>query len=145
MIDGQDITSAIAGQIAAFAQIPCSAIAGGEDTIGVMKGLQSEEAAKAIGDLDSLVQAVLASLPPSKPWQRQLLSYLSDIERQLQILRMTISMKRDPQEVKEALQQLLTVLRVAQRYVAAGRADYGTKAAVVLAYELGNKIELHAV
>lgn len=103
--------------------------------------MKSEQVAKAIADLDELVQAVLASLPPSKPWQRQLLGYLAEIDRLTQVLRMTVSMVRGPSEVSHAAQQLRAALRVARRYVATGRADSGTKAAIVWACELGLRIE----
>lgn len=110
-----------------------------EDTNG-RSGMKFEKAAKAIGDLDDLVRAVLTSLPITKPWQRQLRQYLLDIDRHLQILRMTISMDRSLEEVNEAAGQLRTDLRVAQRYLAVGRADMGTKAAVGLACELGLRV-----
>lgn len=97
-------------------------------------------AAKAIGDLDDLVRALLTSLPPAKPWQRQLRQQLSDVDRCTQILRLTISLNRAGSEVSDAAEQLRSALRVAQRYVAVGRADLGTKAAVGLACELGQRI-----
>lgn len=103
--------------------------------------LKSRQAAKAIHDLAELVEAVRTSLPPSKPWQRQLLAHLADVDRCMQVLRMTISMRRDVSEVAEATAQLRAALRVAQRYVAVGRADLATRAAVLLACELGSKID----
>jgi hypothetical protein len=96
--------------------------------------------AKVAGDLDELLRAVVASLPTAKPWQRQLGQYLLDIDRQLQILRMSISMDRPFEELVESAGQLQSVLRVAQRYLAAGRADLGTKAAVRFGFELGQQI-----
>ncbi len=99
-----------------------------------------EKASKAVGDLDDLVKAVLSSLPSSKPWQRQLRRYLVDIDTQVQVLRMAISIQRGHAEKLESVAQLRTVLRVAQRYLAAGRADLGTKAAVGFACELGQRI-----
>ena len=102
---------------------------------------QADQVAKAITDLDELVQAVLLALPPSKPWQRQLLAHLQEIDRLTQVLRMTVSMARAPSEVSEAARQLRVALRVAQRYVATGRADSGTKAAILLACELGLRID----
>lgn len=103
--------------------------------------LRAEQVAKAITDLDELVQAVLVALPPSKPWQRQLLVHLNEIDRLTQVLRMTVSMARAPSEVSEAVQQVRVALRVAQRYVGTGRADSGTKAAILLSCELGLRIE----
>jgi hypothetical protein len=103
--------------------------------------LNAEQPAKAIADLAELVHAVLAALPPTKPWQRQLLVHLREIDRLTQVLRMTVSMRRDSGEVSEAARLLRVALRVAQQYVAAGRADSGTKAAVLLACELGGRID----
>ncbi|MGQ3050260.1 MAG: hypothetical protein ACT6S0_00615 [Roseateles sp.] len=103
--------------------------------------LREEQAAKTISDLDDLVQAVLKSLPSSKPWQRQLHAYLNDIDRLTQVLRMTVAMNRPAGEVGDAAQDLRTALRVAQRYVGTGRADFGTKAAVGIACELGVRID----
>lgn len=101
-----------------------------------------EAAAKAIGDLHAIVEAVLKSLPPSKPWQRQLVQHLHEIDRTIQVLRMTIALERVPSEVTAAKEQVLVALRVANRYVAMGRADVGTKAAVRLAYEIGQRIDV---
>lgn len=98
-------------------------------------------AAKAIGDLDAIVQAIMKALPPAKPWQRQLLQHLAEIERTTQVLRMTILLERDSSEVMDAKDQLRVALRVANRYVAMGRADFGTKAAVRLAFEIGQRID----
>jgi len=104
-------------------------------------GASREAAAKAIDDLDALVQAVLTSLPPSKPWQRQLLQHLREIDRTTQVLRMTISLERASGEIAQAKEQLRIALRVAQNYVAMGRGDFGTKAAVRLAYEIGLRVD----
>ncbi|KQV49525.1 hypothetical protein ASC95_18220 [Pelomonas sp. Root1217] len=111
------------------------------ETIKDEAALKAEKVAKAITDLTELVQAVLDSLPSSKPWQRQLLLYLAEIDRLTQILRLTVSLNRASTEVSEATQQLRLALRVAQRYVGTGRADSGTKAAILLASELGLRID----
>ncbi|MFT7773406.1 hypothetical protein [Roseateles sp.] len=98
------------------------------------------ETAKAIGDLDSIVRALLTVLPPSKPWQRQLLAYLAEADRKLQILRMTIALGKDRHEIEEAADQLQVTLRAANLYVGGGRVDMGTKTAVQLAFSLGHRI-----
>jgi hypothetical protein len=113
----------------------------------MQEGLEQEDdrreaAAKATGDLHAIVEAVLKSLPPSKPWQRQLLQHLHEIDRTIKVLRMTIALERVPSEVTDAKEQVLLTLRVANRYVAMGRADFGTKAAVRLAYEIGQRIDV---
>jgi hypothetical protein len=53
---------------------------------------------------------------------------------------MTLSMDRSAGEVVAATEQLLLALRVAQLHVSTGRADQVTRAAVMLAGELGSKI-----
>jgi len=100
------------------------------------------EIAKVIGDLDSITQALLTVLPPSKPWQRQLLLHLREADRKLQVLRMMIAMGRDPKETADAADQLQLTLRTANVYVGAGRVDMGTKTAVQLAFSLGHRITL---
>ena len=99
-------------------------------------------ASKAIGDLDDLIQAIVKATPDSKPWQRQVLLHLRDVERQIQVLRMTISLKRGDAEVADAVESIRKTLRAANSYVAVGRADMGTKAAVRFALELSQKAEL---
>lgn len=111
------------------------------ETIKDEATLKAGPVEKAITDLDELVQAVLVALPPSKPWQRQLLLHLREIDRLTQVLRMTLSMARAPGEVSEAAHKLRVELRAAQRYVATGRADSGTKAAILLACELGLRVD----
>jgi len=90
--------------------------------------------------LDALIQDVRTSLPPPKPWQRQLLQQFDDLERLIQVLRMTLAMKRPIGEVHEAKDQLRRALRVALQHVTTGRADIGTKLAVGLACDLGDRI-----
>lgn len=97
---------------------------------------------KAIGDLDDLLQAIVRATPEAKPWQRQLLTHLREADRQVQVLRMTISMQRDGSEVTDAVEAVRRTLRVANTYVAMGRADMATKAAVRLALELSQKLAL---
>jgi len=97
-------------------------------------------AGKLAADLAELVQAIFTALPPSKPWQRRLLQQLAEADRLVQVLRLTVAMDRAPAEVAEAAGQLAAVLRAADRYVAVGRADLGTKAAVRLATDLAQRI-----
>lgn len=104
--------------------------------------LPQAEATKAIGDLDSIVRALLTVLPPSKPWQRQLLAYLAEADRKLQILRMTIALGKGRHEIADAADQLQLPLRAANVYVGGGRVDMGTKTAVQLAFNLGHRISV---
>ncbi|MEO3711501.1 hypothetical protein [Roseateles flavus] len=96
--------------------------------------------AKAIGDLDALVRAVLTSLPTSKPWQRQLRAQLSEADRLIEVLRLVVAMDRGEQEVAQAGRELLTAMRAAYSYVNAGRADVSTRAALLLGFNLAEKI-----
>lgn len=97
-------------------------------------------AGKLVADLAELVQALFTALPPSKPWQRRLLQQLAEADRLVQVLRLTVAMDRAPAEVVEAAGQLAAVLRAADRYIAVGRADLGTKAAVRLATDLAQRV-----
>jgi hypothetical protein len=99
-----------------------------------------EAPAKAISDLDSLVQALLSSVPESKPWQRQLRFHLSQADRLVQVLRLTIAMQRDKAEIAEAAEALMTAIRTAHVYVNGGRADIGTKAALQLGFGLAQTV-----
>jgi hypothetical protein len=102
---------------------------------------KAAQPAKAITDLAELVHAVITALPPAKLWQRQLLTHLKEVDRLTQVLRMTVAMGRAPSEISEAARLLRVALRFARQYVVAGRADSGTKAAVLLACELGTRID----
>lgn len=97
-------------------------------------------AAKTINDLDLVLQAVLTSTPRSKPWQRQLLNHLAEAERHVQILRMTISMQRPDDEVRDASRRIEAALRVAHQYVGVSRADLGCKTAARVAFEYAQRL-----
>lgn len=101
---------------------------------------RAPEIAKLIIDLDAVVQSMLKTMPMSKPWQRQLLTHLAEADRRLQVLRMTIAMDRDREEVLEAVARVHGTLRAASIYVLGGRADMLTKTAVHIAFELGRKL-----
>lgn len=103
--------------------------------------VRATHVSKAINDLDDLVQAVLKLLPDAKPWQRQLRTHLREADRGLEVLRLTISLRREAQEIFEAVSFVNRSLKAANGYVAASRADINTKAALRLAFELGLKIE----
>lgn len=96
-------------------------------------------ASKAIADLDDLIQAILGSLPASKPWQRQLRLHLSEADRHIQVLRLTLSLRRAKDEVVQARDALVGSVRAANAYVNGGRADMGTRTAILLAHELARK------
>lgn len=98
-----------------------------------------EATARAIKDLSLLLLALLTSLPTSKPWQRQLRAHLAQADGLLQVLRMTVSMERGGPEIVQAVRDLMVPLRAANAYVAAVRADAGTKQAVHLGFNLAQK------
>lgn len=102
---------------------------------------RSGDLSKAIADLDAIVAALLTAVPQSKPWQRQLRTHLVQLEREVQVLRMTLLMSRSDAELAQAAAAANHTLRAANTYVAAGRAEIGTKAAVRLAFELGERID----
>lgn len=104
-------------------------------------GLDRLEAiAKAIGDLDDLVGLINRALPRAKPWQRQLSSHLADVDRTIQILRMTVAMERSDTEILEAARTVEASCRRAELAISATRADLTTKASVRLALQLGLKL-----
>lgn len=61
-----------------------------------------DELAKLISDLDAVVKAMLSALAQSKPWQRQLRAHLRQVDREVQVLRLTISLDRELPEVRDA-------------------------------------------
>lgn len=92
-----------------------------------------EAIAKGIGDVDIVVQGLLGRVPPSKPWQRQLLLQLTDADRHIEILRLAIYLERDAHEISEAAAQLKQILQTAHVQITGGRADGWTKSAVRVA------------
>lgn len=99
-----------------------------------------EKTAKAISDLDSLIQALLESLPASKPWQRQLRADLSEADRCSEVLRLVVAVGKSDSDVVEAGKELLGAMLTANAHVAAGRVDVNTRAAVILGFNLAQRI-----
>lgn len=77
----------------------------------------------------------------SKAWQWQLLTHLSSVDRCVQILPMTVALSRTLAEKADATEQLHIALRIAQRHIETGRADQVTRAAILLACQLGSQID----
>lgn len=92
-----------------------------------------EAIAKGINDVDTLIQGLLAKVPPVKPWQRQLLLELGQADRHVEILRLAIYLERGSKEISEAAEQLRLILQTAHMRTVGGRADGQTKAAVHVA------------
>ena len=97
-------------------------------------------AAKAILDMNTVVQATVLRLPRTKPWQRHLLAHLKVASRRIQVLRMTIAMEKAPPEISEAAAQVLHSLRAADAYAWTVRVDADTKTAVLVALALAQKV-----
>lgn len=96
--------------------------------------------AKAICDLDKLIQALLSSVPTAKPWQRQLRRQLEDCDGLVQVLRITILMERGDSEVRQAAEEVFASLRLANTSANAGRTDMGTRHAIKLAAVYGQRV-----
>lgn len=99
-----------------------------------------ESLMKTIGDLDGLVQGLLTTLPPAKPWQRQLRKQLSEIDRHIEVLRLTISLERDHSEILQAALVAHRALQLANGTLAGGRADGNTRAALQVSERLASMI-----
>jgi len=96
--------------------------------------------AKNIADLDDLVRMLAKAVPQAKPWQRRLNSQLMELDRLLQILRMTIAMERTDHEVLEAAKALCIQSRQTSAAAAGSRFDALTKASLCLVGSLAASI-----
>ena len=96
--------------------------------------------AKAITDLDGLVNALIRTMPSAKPWQRTLIDQLANADREIQVLRMTIALDRSEHELRTASTRLHETLALANALGAKSRADSSTKAAVRLAASIAKQI-----
>lgn len=97
--------------------------------------------AKAITDLDDLVRLTLGGLSRAKPWQRKLADALADVDRLMQVLRMTISMARNDSEILAAADDLAASCRRAVGVVTGSRADLVTLTSLRLATDLAERIQ----
>ncbi len=100
-----------------------------------------EHAAKLLIDLDQLVELVRQSLPLAKPWQRHLVDQLANAQRHLQVLRMTVSMRRHDSEILSAAAAARLACRQACVAAAASRADLTKKASLRLIADMATKVE----
>ncbi len=96
--------------------------------------------AKCMLELDDLVRLLRKALTLAKPWQRQLGSQLSEIDRLLQVLRMTVVIGRPDSEIVAASEILCLACRKTGATIAASRCDLDTKAAVLLIIDLANGV-----
>lgn len=74
------------------------------------------------------------------PWQRQLASRLGDVDRMVQVLRLTIAMARPDAQIVAAAQDVAGACRRAAASLAGSRADFPSLQAVALVSDLGEKL-----
>ena len=96
--------------------------------------------AKAMGDLDDLVRLLGKGLSRAKPWQRQLAGQLSELDRLLQVLRMTVVIDRSDSEIVAAAEALCTACRKTAAAVVGSRCHTNAQAAVRLVADLASGV-----
>ncbi|MBY0365145.1 MAG: hypothetical protein V3V71_04920 [Roseateles sp.] len=106
-----------------------------------MATAELEATAKAIRDLDELVGLLVTGLSRAKPWQRELASHAAVIQQRLQVLRMTVVMERNADEIRAAAEALHTACRRTTLAVNGSRADITAKATARLIAALANRID----
>lgn len=92
--------------------------------------------AKSIGDLDDLISLLSKGLSRAKPWQQRLAAQLNEIDRLLQVMRLTIAMERSDAEILDAARDLRAACRQTSNTASTTRADQVTKASLRLAADL---------
>ncbi len=90
-----------------------------------------EGVAKQIKDLEQLVTLLLQGLSRAKPWQRQLAAHLADLDTQLQVLRLTVTLERHVDEILVAAVHVAGCCRLAAAALAGSRVDPTTRTAVL--------------
>lgn len=98
-------------------------------------------AANALSDLDALIRSSLTLISPLRPWQRKLLLDLSEADRHMQILRMTIALDRPAGEVHDAAKHLLVSVRTASAGAERGRGDQAAKQLLQTCVALAKRLE----
>lgn len=99
-----------------------------------------EALTKLIQDVQQLVTLLLKGLSRAKPWQRQLAGHLTDVDQQLQVLRLVVAMEKQDAEILEAAEHLARICRLSTAALAGSRADPTTRAAVHLIGDLAARI-----
>lgn len=97
-------------------------------------------AAKTINDLDDLVRLVLKGLARTKPWQRQLAARLGDVDRLVQVLRLTIALDKPEVQIVAAAKNVAGACHRTAASLAGTRADRSCLQAVALVSELGDNL-----
>lgn len=96
--------------------------------------------AKTINDLDDLVRLILKGLTRAKPWQRQLAARLEDVDRLLQVLRLTIALDKPDVQIVAAAEDVAGACRRTAASLAGSRTDYPSMQAAALVSDLGDKL-----
>lgn len=96
--------------------------------------------AKSIGDLDDLIKLLSKGLSRAKPWQQRLAAQLSEMDRLLQVLRLTIALERSDAEILAAARDLRAACRQTSSTASTTRADQVTKASLRLAADLSTSL-----
>lgn len=96
--------------------------------------------AKSIGDLDDLIKLLSNGLSHAKPWQQRLTVQLSEMDRLLQVLRLTIALERSDAEILAATTDLRAACRQTSNLASTTRADQVTKASLRLAADLSTSL-----
>jgi hypothetical protein len=96
--------------------------------------------AKAIADLDNLLQLLCKGVKTSTPWERALHELLTQADRQMLIVRLSVSMEASSTELIDSARVLFESLRAADIHLSKGRCDESTRAAVKLAKGLAQNI-----
>lgn len=96
--------------------------------------------AKSIGDLDDLIKLLSKGLSRAKPWQQRLAAQLAEMDRLLQVLRLTIALERSDTEILAAASDLRAACRQTSNSTSTTRADQVTKASLRLAADLSASI-----
>lgn len=92
--------------------------------------------AKSVGDLDDLIKLVSKGLSRAKPWQQWLAAQLIEMDRLLQVLRLTIALEHSDAEILAAARDLRAACRQTSNSTSTTRADQVTKASLRLAADL---------
>lgn len=102
----------------------------------------SQLAVKLITDLDDLVDLMRRGLTVAKPWQRRLAVDLAELDRLMQVLRLTVSLERPDQEILAAATELSIACRRAVSSQSGTRADHTTRAALALVADLAHTAQI---
>ena len=95
---------------------------------------------KAIDKLDDLTQSLLRMQSQRTVWQRTLIEQLKQLDRDIQVHRMLISMERDRVEITRSAGTLYDRLALAAAQIEKSRADSTTRSAMRLAKELASQV-----